>query len=157
MSLIRSPPPADNRRMSVHPQPQILKRIALTLGLGAAFIVMASVFSPERTRASDNVRSPSSSRELRRNSNPPADDSADAHQGLRSLGEIESGKYAISIFATDQGPRYTITEIDGGEEIGTLLTPAQIEQLLPELDLKSLDFSASSGDAQVMSIAEPQG
>jgi hypothetical protein len=154
MPLIRSLTPADNRRMSVHPQPQIFKRIALTLGLGVAFIVMASVFSPDRTRASDDTAAP---RELRNRINRRADDSVNAHQGLRSLGEIESGKYAISIYATDQGPRYTITEIDSGDEIGTLLTPAQIEQLLPELDLKSLDFSATSDNAQTMSIAEPQG
>lgn len=137
--------------MSIHPPPEIFKRIAVTLGLGVAFIVMASIFSPDRSRAADGVLSPRESRK--------ADDrgSTNAHEGLRSLGEIESGRYTIAIYSTDAGPRYTIITRDSGKEIGTLLTASQVEQLLPEVDLKAMDFSSPPADGpQQLMLAEPQ-
>src|SRR5687768_488404 len=107
--------------MSTPKTPQIMKRILITLTLGLAFIVMASIFSPDRSRASGNGLRRSNNSQ--RPANPP---SADAHQGLNSLGVIETGRYDIAVYATEAGPRYTIIARDTGDEIGTLLTAEQV-------------------------------
>lgn len=158
-ALIRARSPADNSRMSMHPPPQIFKRIGITLGLGVAFIVMASIFSPDRTRAANDGLSPREPRtSLRARDDGDNAASTNAHEGLNSLGEIESGRYVIAIYSTDLGPRYTILARDSGEELGTLLSAAQVEQLLPEIDLKAMDFSTPSEDGpQQLMLTEPQG
>ena len=139
--------------------PPFVKRIAITLTLGCAFIVMASIFTPERSRAGSTAHR--AGRQNARVIQPrsagatQAIVSADAHAGLKSLGVIESGQYSLAIFATDLGPRYTILRTDSAEELGTLLTAEQVQQLLPELDLTSLDFTAPA-DLQPLMLAEPR-
>jgi len=140
--------------MSTHQTPQILKRILITLSLGLAFIVMASIFSPDRSRASGDGLAPRRSHHNQRNESANAE-STNAHKGLNSLGVIESGRYDIAVYATDAGPRYTIVARDRGEDIGTLLTAEQVQLLLPEIDLKTLDFSASEGKAEQLMLADP--
>lgn len=156
MPLTRLQMPADNSRMGQpQQQTQILKRIAITVGLGIAFIMMASIFTPDRSRASDDLprnRTPRARAAERADAAP----SADAHEGLNSLGVFETGRYAIAIYSTDLGPRYTIIARDSGEELGTLLTSEQVQQLLPEIDLNAIDFSATSDTQQTLMLAEPQ-
>ena len=154
MRLIAPQGHADNSRMSPLHTPQILKRILVTLTLGLAFIVMASIFTPDRSRASGEGGAPRTSRGHDRRSG--ANGSTDAHAGLNSLGMIETGRYAIEIFATDSGPRYTITALDSGDELGTLLTTEQVQMLLPDVDIKSLDFSANKSDSQQLMLADPK-
>jgi hypothetical protein len=141
--------------MSLQPPPNYLKRIVVVLGLGVAFIVMASIFTPERSPAGSPRRSTNGAAEGARARTDAAIISADAHDGLRSLGVIESGRYLIAIFATDLGPRYTIFDGDSQQELGTLLTAAQVQQLLPEVDLSTLDFSAPSAQQPLM-LVEPR-
>jgi hypothetical protein len=158
MALGSLPPPADKSRMSLQDTP-FVKRLAITLTLGCAFIMMASIFTPERSRAGnapqragrDNARVI----EPRPREHAEAMVSADAHAGLKSLGVIESGQYSLAIFSTDLGARYTIVRTETGEELGTLLTAEQVQQLLPEVELKSLDFSAPT-DLQPLMLAEPR-
>jgi hypothetical protein len=149
--------------MSLQPPPNYLKRIVVVLGLGVAFIVMASIFTPERSpagsprRTGDHARSPLQRQDGGAGANARSQAaivSADAHDGLRSLGVIESGRYLIAIFATDVGPRYTIFDGESQQELGTLLTAAQVQQLLPDVDLSTLDFSSSSENQPLM-LAEP--
>lgn len=145
--------PADNSRMSQLHTPQILKRILITLSLGLAFIVMASIFTPDRSRASQDSLAPRTSGKVQRRTGDAS--STDAHKGLNSLGVMETGRYIIAIYATDTGPRYTITARESGEELGTLLTVEQVLQLLPEVDVSTLDFSAESGKSQPLMMADP--
>ncbi len=139
------------------PPAQVLKRIAITLALGVAFIGMASIFTPERSRAGhDWLRQPLDPRPPQ-GEPPMAAISTNAHEGLHSLGVVEAGRYAITIYSTDAGPRYTIILRDSGEEIGTLLSPAQIELLMPEVDLNAIDFSApTNASERILMLAEPQ-
>lgn len=145
--------------MSLQTSSEMLKRIGITIACGVAFLVMASVFSPDRSTAEDDLAPKRLTPHNLRNQS--RDGSVNPHEGLRSLGVIEGGRYSITIYATDVGPRYTVIDNRSQTEIGTLLTPQQVKQLLPEVDLKSVDFSASgedaSGEDQPLMLAEPRG
>jgi hypothetical protein len=151
--------------MSHQTHGNLIKRIAITVALGVAFIVMASIFRPERSTAGNNQRRQRPAPKAVPTSEPAqpslnASDglallSADAHAGLRSLGVIETGRYLVAIFATDLGPRYTIFDAQSQHELGTLLSAEQLSQLLPEVDLTSVDFSVPT-DQQPLMLAEPR-
>jgi hypothetical protein len=159
--------PADNSRMSLPNSGNILKRIAITVALGMAFVIMASIFRPDDSTASDGRRSINRNNPAAVPARQPAENagasdgvglaalSADAHAGLQSLGIFESGRHMIAVFATDVGPRYTIIDARSQRELGTLLSAEQVRQLLPEVDLKATDFSAPV-DMQPLMLAEPR-
>jgi hypothetical protein len=96
----------------------------VALMFAAAFIVMGSVFSPERLRAGGE-----------RQSGPPPWRSTDPHAGLRSLGAIESAGVRVEIYATTSGPRFTVYDGRSGKALGTLLSLEQVDQAFPELML----------------------
>ena len=153
--------------MSLPTSGNIVKRIAITVALGLAFIVMASIFKPDRSTAGNGQRAINRSQPSAVPVRQPGDRaasaegiglatlSADAHAGLQSLGVVESGRYLIAIFSTDVGPRYTIVDAQSQHELGTLLSPEQVRLLLPEIDLKGMDFSAPTG-MQPLMLAEPR-
>src|SRR5262245_14569048 len=94
--------------------PSLLNKLVTLVIFVAAFLVMASVFSPERTKAGDVQRG---------GVNDPS--SSDPHAGLESLGTLDSAEYTAHIYATPQGPRYTIYTKADGREVATLLTAEQ--------------------------------
>ncbi len=101
----------------------LTQRLLVILALGAAFIVMASIFVPGRTRAGaepDTARGPHRS------------SSTDPHEGLLALGTLENGQYRVHIYATESGPRYSIYDAGTGEELGVLMTAEKVARLFPE-------------------------
>ena len=145
--LLERPAPQPITVPSKSPARGLVRRIIACIVLGFAFVVMASVFSPDRTKAGDVPRpsGDSGSRKTRAVAPRSIDidsDSTDPHEGLRSLGTLESRGYTIQIYATAVGPRYSIYEISTGRELGALLTVQQVNQLIPDLELPAADFSA---------------
>jgi hypothetical protein len=155
----------------------MLKRLTVLLVFAVAFLAMASVFSPERTKAGGVGLNPVDGSEQQRMTTPrephPTAASIDPHEGLRSLGSLESARYAIHIYATNSGPRYSIYEradqstakVAGqgveGREAGVLLTADQVNQWFPEIQLPAMDFSATDSsvaaeaDSATLMLAEP--
>ncbi len=137
--------PADNpagalsirltRRVETADKPPMKWTSALTRrslaigGLALGFLVMASVFVPERIRAGEGVGS----------SRPH---STDPHKSLLALGTIEDDSYLVRIFATPDGPRYSVYDTIDGSELGVLLTEEQVAKWFPELPLPTMDFNA---------------
>lgn len=133
-------PLADNAAMARF-SPTI-ERLLVIVTLTLAFLFMASIFVPDESRAGNT---------------PIADDpdtslpSANAHDGLSSLGEIKGVRHTVNIFATPDGPHYTIFDADG-VEIGTLLSMRQVIRHFGD-DLPLEEFQA---DAPVQLMhAEP--
>src|SRR5262245_17441136 len=77
---------------------RIVCRLAAVACLAAAFLVMASVFSPQRSKAGDleSVRDGADAT------------STDPHEGLRSLGSLESRAHIVQMYSTPDGARYSI-------------------------------------------------
>ena len=99
--------------------------VASVLCVGA-FLVMASIFAPDRLQAQlDVVPAPV---ELVR----PSRYSFDFPMTL--LGEIESGEHTVKFYATEEGPLYTVYDKSGGM-LAELLTPDQIADRFPALPL----------------------
>ena len=124
------------------------RRVFAASLLAVAFIVMASVFSPDRTKAEYGsggraVNLDSLGSELQ-------PQSVDAHEGLPSLGSIETNSHIVQIYSTDAGPRYSVYDRITRRELGTLLTPEQVSQSFPELRLLDSDFFAPGDDADGM-------
>lgn len=130
----------------------MVRRVIACLVLGSAFVVMASVFSPDRSKAGDvsvSADDPTNDSADAKSAGPRGrtsidSDSTNPHEGLRSLGTLESGGYTVHIYSTAVGPRYSVYESGTSRELGSLLTAEQVNQLLPELQLPALDFSAPS-------------
>jgi len=117
----------------------VFHRVLAALGLGSAFLIMASVFSPERMMGQSTPTSSASRRPA------PGVESTDPHDGLSSLGTVESSSHIVKIFATDGGPRYSVYTA-GGVELGVLMSPEQVNRYFPELQLPQTDFSVPDGD-----------
>jgi hypothetical protein len=119
-----------------------IERLLVIVSLTLAFLFMASVFVPDQSRAGNAQIADDPGTSL---------PSVDAHDGLASLGEIKGVRHTVKIFATSQGPRYSIFDIDG-VEIGTLLSMRQVIQHFND-DLPLGEFQA---DAPVQLMhAEP--
>jgi hypothetical protein len=123
--------------------------------LAFAFVVMASVFSPYRSQA--DQPSPYSIANSGAVSISDPSSSASAHDGLRSLGTIETTVYLVQIFCTEGGPRYSIYERASRRELGILLSAEQVEAAYPEISLPTTDFSApvDQSEFEPLMIAEP--
>ncbi len=133
-------PLADNAAMARFST--TIERLLVIVTLTLAFLFMASIFVPDESRAGNTqiTDDPGSSRP-----------SANAHDGLSSLGEIKGVRHTVNIFATPDGPRYTIFDTDG-VEIGTLLSMRQVIRHFGD-DLPLEEFQA---DAPVQLMhAEP--
>ena len=101
------------------PMPRLaptVERLLVGLVLAIAFLFMASVFVPGSSRAQfvgEEGEAASGAY------------SAVAHEGLLSLGELESPQYRVKVFATTSGPRYNVFD-SHGVELGTLLTSEEV-------------------------------
>ena len=111
-----------------------MERVLTAVVLVIAFLVMASVFAPDRTRAGHHGDKTDAT---------PSATSSDPHSHLMSLGTLESGRYRVDIYATADGPRYTVHDAADGSELGVLLTAEQVAEWFTDLQLPSTDFSAS--------------
>ncbi len=93
-----------------------IQRLLVIVSLTLAFLFMASVFVPNESRAGNAQIADDPGISL---------PSVDAHDGLSSLGELKGVRHTVKIFATPDGPRYSIFDTDG-VEIGTLLSIRQV-------------------------------
>jgi hypothetical protein len=122
-----------------------MERLIAAVTLLICFLVMASIFAPGPTQAGE--RDGHDQQHLQ----PEQGVSTDPHAGLLSLGMLEDSCYAVHIYATSHGPRYSIYDSTDGEELGVLLSAEQVERYFPELPLSRLDFSATT----TLMLAEP--
>jgi hypothetical protein len=122
----------------------MVRTVFATIGLGAAYLVMASIFEPDRTEAQPGGRAVDRSRPGAPADVTTEDDapSTDAHHGLRSLGSLETGTYRVSIYSTGVGPRYSVYRRADDALLATLRTAEQIAAEFPDLPLSTIDFDA---------------
>jgi hypothetical protein len=142
---------ADNADMSI--SASMMKRIVVAASLLMAFLFMASIFSPDRSNADDDLRivDPTSV------SDAQAWPSTDPHAGLRSLGTFESVNFHVRVYATESGPRYSIYSARDQKELGVLMSATQVTRTFPELQLPGVKFEAAprQNDIDQLMLAEP--
>ncbi len=93
-----------------------------------AFLVMASIFAPDRLQAQLDVI--------------PAPVVIDPHprhssaflEAVTLLGEIQSGEHTVKFYATEYGPLYTVYD-KSGNLLAELIRPDQIADRFPTLPL----------------------
>jgi hypothetical protein len=121
-----------------------VERIVAVFGLCAAFLLMASIFTPDWTQAEEEENRPLTP-ELADETQP------DPHEGLISLGVIEDDRYAVHIFAGEEGPLYSVYDARDGHELGALLDAEEVAAWFPDLPIPAMGFPA---DAPV-GLADP--
>jgi hypothetical protein len=125
-----------------------MERVIAGITLTVAFLVMASVFVPERSEAGDGPHgSPDAADD---HLDGVAETSTAPHVGLPSLGSFTGRQYVVEVYATEVGPRYTVYDRLEGFELGVLLTTEQMQTFFPELLLPDTDFSAGEPDQLIM-------
>ena len=107
-----------------------MERLIAAAALLGAFLVMASIFSPTESPAGLPETTPDQT------ATP-----VDPHQGLLSFGTLETDRYRVEIYGTNDGPRYSVYDATGGSELGILLTADQVAEQFVDLQLPSTDFS----------------
>ena len=121
--------------------PPVVQRVLSAAVLGIVFVLTASVIVPDWTRADDGTL--------------PSEDATSARSELPMLGSLESTRYRIDIFGSDDEPRYTVVDRGSGRVLGTLLTAQEMAYEFPDLDLRGTDFSTPS-PLQLMLHTEPE-
>ncbi len=101
--------------------------VAAVLFVGA-FLVMASIFAPDRLQAQlEVIPTPVVIAPQHRYSSAFL-------EAVTLLGEIESGEHTVKFYATEHGPLYTVYD-KSGNVLAELITPDQIADLFPTLPL----------------------
>ena len=111
-----------------------VERLAAGVTLAVAFLLMASVFAPDRTRAEEEQPADGLGQAL----------STDPHAGLTALGNIEGDRYTVRIFAAEPEPLYSIYSAVDGKELAVLLTSEQVARRFPDLRLSEMDYRTGS-------------
>jgi hypothetical protein len=124
------------------------QRLLTFAALAVAFAFMASIFSPDTTRAGETRPGVSSWTPRSRTS----DSSVDPHQGLNSLGQIEGLQHTVQIYDTPLGARFTIFDCQSDEIVGTLLTAEDVERFFPEISIRGIQFDAAERTSDTDSI-----
>ncbi len=102
------------------------RRFVASILFVGAFLVMASIFAPDRLQAQlDVVRQPVVLDGPSRYS---------SNFAMTLLGQIESGEHTVKFYATEDGPLYTVYD-KTGYMLAELLTPDQIADRFPTLPL----------------------
>ena len=102
------------------------RRFVVAILFVGAFLMMASIFAPDRLQAHLEVVPEPIPR--------PARYSSDFLDDMTLLGEIESGQHTVKFYATEDGPLYTVYD-KSGRVLAELITPDQIADLFPTLPL----------------------
>jgi len=141
------------RRTGVRPG---LVRLLVVVGAVGGFIVLASVFTPEQTRATvatvkrgieslagDTTKVPEGA------AKPPARDS----RGRILLGEMVGNGHRIWVYGRGTDVRYTVCTPEG-EVLTSDITADEVYRLFPHLDLRSmhLDTLPDSDTGAVMMV-----
>lgn len=111
-----------------------MERLIAALCFGFAFVVAASVIVPGGSHAEDD-HNPLGAHvdEASSHAHAPKEE-----HGLPSLGSIEDNTYRIEVFATEDGPRYTIIELETGHTEAELMSEEQVHQYYPDLQLPGM-------------------
>lgn len=115
------------------PSSSLGRRILMAIPMVVAFLVMASVFTPDRTQANERRAAP-----VDANAAEPGerdDASPDPHAGLTPLGALETTDYTIEIYAGRDGPRYTVIDEGSGAYLATLITVEKVAEYFQDLQL----------------------
>lgn len=123
-----------------------VQRILAAAGLITAFVFMASIFSPNPSRANQPASAPAIAAPKVAVPTPTVETSTDAHAGLVSLGQIQTNAYLVTIYSTTVGLRYTVTQRSTGKEIATLMSAQDIAKYYPELPLAEIRFGTEGRD-----------
>ncbi len=100
------------------------RTLALGGTLSVAFVLMASIFAPERTEA---VVEPDPL--------PPSMTySEEARQNMSLIGELDGDGYTVQLYASPYGPLYSVFD-DNGVQLADLATAEQITLRFPDLPL----------------------
>ena len=121
-----------------------MERVIAGVTMFIAFLVMASIFVPDPSHAWQ-VAVPGV------DGQPSEYFSTDPHEGLPMLGSVEQVRYAVEIYGTELGPRYSVYDTETGESLGVLMTDEQVGMRFPDLPVADFDFSGPS----VLMLAEP--
>ncbi len=104
------------------------RRFVASVLFVCAFLVMASIFAPDRLQAQlDGVPAPITVER-------PSRYSSGFLGAMTLLGQIESGEHTVKFYATEDGPLYTVYD-KSGSMLAELLTPEQIADRFPALPL----------------------
>ncbi len=106
----------------VAPHP-LARKLAVLSALVVAFLVMASIFVPDRSQAGEEEESPASVY------------SAEFLDAVRPMGQLEGKRYTVKFYATPSGPLYSVYDKDERELIAELLTPARLAERFPDIAL----------------------
>ena len=112
--------------------PPIVRHVVIASILVGAFLIMASVFVPDRLQA--------------RAGEDSATHSAQLTEGLPSLGELVDNRYTVKVYATPAGPRYSVYDHDG-TRVAALLSAEKVAKLYPDLPLPD---ARADGPLQLM-------
>ena len=123
----------------------VWERFLATAALFTAFVVMASVFRPGDSSASNNKpfintsdgtsKSPTDTSADTSDKNSEA--SADTNSELAKLGTLHARNHRVEVFATPFGPRYTIYDREGNL-LGELLNTDEVQNEFPDANLIDL-------------------
>lgn len=129
-----------------------VQRLVAVGALCVAFLIMASLFDPDDSHAEHHAADPHhAASQHDADTDHHHHHSTDPHEGLVSLGHIESASYLLSIFQTDVGPRYSVSDLESGELLATLRTREQIEQEFPGMAIDSMSLAERTATAIVTS------
>jgi len=116
-----------------------INRLFVAAALIVAFVMMASIITPEPSPAMVPSVLPD-----------VGVASVDPHAGAALLGELEGPRYRVLMLATDDGPRYSVYATEDDAEMGVMMTAEQVSERFADLKLPEVDFSAP----EIM-VAEP--
>lgn len=117
--------------------PIVLQRLLTAATLGLVFMVTASVFVPDWSRAD------------------PAPETDVAPITGPLIGTLEGTRFTVEIHGTDAGPRYTVRLTSDGAVLAEGLTVEQVAERFPELPLEHVDLSPDSPTLLMMADEDP--
>ena len=122
--------------------PVLMERLIAGIALAIVFVLLGSVFVPKSSDAHHDDHHDAAHGDAGHGQGHGHDlaHSTDPHEGLSSLGWLESRGYMVQIFGTGRGPHYSIYDAASGEELAVLITAERAAQRFPDLPLPDMEF-----------------
>ena len=127
-----------------------MRRLVAVIAVVFAFGVMGSMFVPQHSEAHDGIPPRSveyddHQQRYPRGMEPPIEaegDIADASPidplDAHLIGSFEGREYQIDVYATDDGPRYTVYAVGASQPLVLLASSESISETLPDLTLPEI-------------------
>lgn len=132
------------------------RRLLVAAGLTVAFIGMASVFSPDQSRAGSGATPRS---DVATPASRAAHSNSRSNQGAaktKSLGIFEGRAYTVEAFAGPDGPRYTVIDNSTGDELASGLTADEVRRRFPEVKVPGVRDSVDTDAGMQLMLVDPQ-